>query len=457
MIRLLQTVRRPRGLHARLTDHRTYEKQIQRLHNKYLFTRQLYSLRQDDVPLATISMNAAKVGKLIAKSVEDEGYKLGPARIRTIVAQGKERTVFSYGLMDLIVRSTVTALIDEAIDPLLSPKVYSYRRGVSWLAPAFDFAGYLRQHRREVRDKGKRGVYVLRRDIESYTDTIPVGARSQLWDFLREALATAYSDSRLSSYDWSLIQQTIRPEICGENRSLFCNIVGVPTGQPITAVLYNCYLMLLDRALEAIPGGFYARYSDDVLFAHPEAEVAKGAGLRLDEVLGSLGLSSNATKSENLYITVPGRPSLDWPETRGTSFVQFVGSRVSADGVVGLNNKKMRGLLRDIERRATRTAKALPDGDLDEVGRVVCAAVNRSLNSKTDPAQQRSASVIRRAVTDRKQLAQIDYWIARIVVRAVTGRSSVRAFRQVSYRKIREQWGLISLLHSRNKWGRAAR
>ena len=68
--------------------------------------------------------------------------------------------------------------------------------------------------------------------------------------------------------------------------------------------------------------------------------------------------------------------------------------------------------------------------------------------------QQKSSSLVRRAITNREQLAQLDYWLARIVVQAVTGDRSVRGFRKVPYARIRKDWGLVSLLHSRNVWGR---
>ena len=119
-----------------------------------------------------------------------------------------------------------------------------------------------------------------------------------------------------------------------------------------------------------------------------------------------------------------------------------------------MNRKKMRGLLRDIEGRAARTANAMRDGDRERVGRTVCAVINTALQSHNAFGQQRWASLVRGAVTDRSQLRQLDYWIARIVLRVVTGETRVRAFRQVSYRKIRQEWGLISLLHARNRSSR---
>jgi hypothetical protein len=38
-----------------------------------------------------------------------------------------------------------------------------------------------------------------------------------------------------------------------------------------------------------------------------------------------------------------------------------------------------------------------------------------------------------------------------MVVKAVTGDGGVRAFRRVPYRTVREEWGLTSLEHARNR------
>jgi hypothetical protein len=114
-------------------------------------------------------------------------------------------------------------------------------------------------------------------------------------------------------------------------------------------------------------------------------------------------------------------------------------------------------LLIDLKKRALRTARALAEAPLDERGRTVCAAVNRTLSSRLDFTQERSAALLRRAVTNREDLKQLDYAIARIVARAVTGVPGPRAFREVSYRKIREEWRLISLFHARNQWPRTRR
>jgi hypothetical protein len=436
-------------IHACLGDRRRYEREIERLHQKHLFTTTLYELRQDSVALARLIQRRRKVGKLLARAVSRGEYELEPGEVREIEADGKVRAVVSYSLTDTIVRGAVSTVIEEAIAPLLSDRLYSYRRGVSWLEPSADLAAYIRAHRRERPDPRTRGLYVLRRDIDCYTDSIPVDPDSRVWRMVREALE-GVGGQTVPARHWRLVEQTIRPELRELGGGLGCRIRGVPTGQPISCVLFNLYLNELDHALAGIPGGFYARYSDDIVFAHPDAETARRAAATIESRVAELRLQIKPEKASNLYLTAAGRPSTQWETTKPTSSVPFVGTSVFATGTVALNRNKLRRVLREIERRALRTAKAARGSGLESLGRAVCAVVNDSIAPRPSPLQQASAPLLARAVTDRGQLAQIDYWLARMVVKAVTGDRGVRAFRHVPYRTVREEWGLVSLEHARN-------
>ena len=439
-----------RDLHRRLADHRRYRRQIEKLHSKYLFCRRLYLLKQDQVSLATVVMHRRKVARLLARAVERGAYRLSPAEIRVIRTDGKERSVYSFGITDLIVHGVVAEIIEESIAPAMTSSLYSYRKGVSWRTPVSRFAAYVRAHRKSHPAPRTRGLYVLRRDVDSYTDSIPVGGTSPIWQQLRGVLESDQHDARVTPDDWSMIEKVVRPEVRLHGGATCSNLRGVPTGQPISCVLFNMYLMKLDQELDRIPGGFYARYSDDIIFAHRDCGIAQEVDRRIVSILKSLGLTVKPSKSRNLYLNGAGRPSTEWPAARGATHVPFLGCSVAATGTVGLARQKYRGFLRDIERRAFRTVRALGDADTETAGRAVCAVINRAVRPHDEVFQSKSSPLLRFAVTDRSQLKGLDYSLARIVVRAVTGSTSVKGFRAVPYRRIREGWGLRSVLHSRN-------
>jgi hypothetical protein len=440
------------NLHACLTDPRRYERQIERLHQKYLWTRRLYELQQSDVSLASFVLNRSKVARKIARTVGNGEYGLQPAHVRTIITDAKERIVFAYRLTDLLVHGLVAGLLEEALTPALSASLYSYRKGVSWWTAISAFASYARMHRKNELDVRRRGFYVIRRDIESYTDSIPVGATSPVWGMLRKLLLTFDDGRSLSAPHWDLIESVVRPVAFVTEGQLFTQYRGVPTGQPISCVLFNLYLSGLDAQLDRIPGAFYARYCDDLIFAHPDPDVVRAADACMRNALSALALQFNESKSRDLYLTAAGRQSSEWPEAHGTTAVPLLGCLVSAQGTVSLSRKKRRRLLADLEDRAFGTARALKTRDPAAAGRTICSVINRALEPRLEFSQQRSATLLRRAVTDREDLKQLDYCIARIVLRAITGQRGARGFRVIPYRKMREEWQLISLLQARNKW-----
>lgn len=427
---------------AGLSDRRRYERQIERLHERYLLSSRLYELRQSDVSLASIVMNRGTVARLLARDVANGRYAFEPGEMRTIRARHKTREVFSCRLTDLLVHGVVADLVQEGVAPLLSPRVYSYRKGMAWLTPISALGTYIRSERRRHADPRERGIYVLRRDVDAYTDSIPIGARSLLWPMLEAQLGAPLP---------SLVKESIRTELRLDHGAVACRVRGLPMGQPISSVVANLYLGELDRALEGIPGGFYARYGDDFLFAHPDPEVARGADETMDRVVDSLSLTVNEKKKRTLYLTPAGCPSAAWPRASGASSVPFLGTFVSGSGTIGLDGKKVRSLLHEVGRRTSATADTMRGAEREDVGRAVCSVVNRALDPHSALTQQRSAILLLRVVNDRRQLEQLDYWIARRVVAAVTGRSGVRAFREVPYRKLRSDWGLISLVAARNR------
>jgi hypothetical protein len=445
------------NVHARLADPRRYKGQIQKLHEKYLGTREIYELQQSEVSLASFVLNRSTVARAVAKTVNRGEYRLGPAKIRTITDGKKERIIFAYRLTDLLVHGVVAGIIEEAVAPFLVDGLYSYRKGISWWTAIAGFAAYARNHRKQQPDVRQRGIYVLRRDIDSYTDSIPVGARSPVWEMLRRVLLASNDGLPLASADWRLIETVVRPEAFVQEGELFTQYRGVPTGQPISCVLFNLYLSRLDAALYPIPGAFYARYCDDLIFAHPDPDVVRRADAVIRETLATLSLQLNERKSRDLYLTAAGRASSDWAAAGGTSSVPFLGCLISAQGTVSLSRSKRRRLLADLRQRARRTVSALKTPDRDATGRTVCSVINRALRPKVEFSQQRSAALVRRAVTDREHLRQLDYCIARIVLAAVTGQPGPRAFRAVSYKTVRNDWKLLSLYHARNKWPGAGR
>ena len=290
-----------------LSDPQRYLDQIDRLHLKNARRKLLYERSQDGVTLAFLCLNRGKVARLLAETVGSGRYKTRPAQIRTVLINGKSRRLYEFCLSDQIVHGVVSSIIHDRMEPRLSRSLYSYRKGTGWWNAVVDFARYLRAHRAARQTPEQRGLYVRRRDIHQYTDSIPVNPQSRLWDRIRDVLDINPDRSDLHRRYWELIENVVRPVTRSEAGHAYTNTCGVPTGSPISTTLFNLYLDPLDHELGRIPGAFYARYCDDILFAHPVPEIARQAGSRLSSRLAQLGLHTREDKEEDVYFTGCGR------------------------------------------------------------------------------------------------------------------------------------------------------
>jgi Reverse transcriptase (RNA-dependent DNA polymerase) len=435
-------------VHSALADPARYEQAIDRLHQRHLFDGGLERLTQGEVSLGAVVMHRDHVARLLARTVAAGGYRMSPATLRSIRVEGKRRDVFSYPVMDLIVGAVVADVLSQALEPTLSANLYSYRAGVSWWTGVAGFAHYVREHRAARPDPRTRGLYVLRRDIDAYTDSIPLTEGSAIWD---QVWGLVGGLDGLAAADRTLIDAIVRPTVQAGDGGVLRRDQGVATGQPISCVCFNLNLRDLDQELEGIPGAFVARYSDDLIVAHPDPDVCRQASEMLDRHVAALGLRFNQEKRHDWFLSGSGRASEAWPEARGTTAVTFLGMRVNGEGTIALGHRKAHGLLEDARRRAANTARATQGATEDERGRAVVAALRRLLDAEDAALQGSSARLLARAITDRPQLESLDRELAGITASAVTGIAGPAAFRRVPYRTIRQEWGLPSLRRARDR------
>jgi hypothetical protein len=435
-----------------LADPRAYELEVDRLLDRHAFGRGLYELREGPVSLASVATRRSEVARRIAETVARGEYQPGAAELRTIRVRGKRRSVVALGLVDRLVHGVVADALERAIEPTLSPRLLSYRPGIPWWRGVQEMAAWIRRQR-AASAVGQRGpaVYVIRRDVRAYTDTIPVDDGSRLWPMIDTALL-----GRRPSPPWAqaVLRSVVRPAVAVRGGTASPRDRGVPTGQPISCVLFNLYLRDLDRRLADLVGGFYARYSDDVVFAHPDPAMVQHAADIIAAGVAELGLALNEAKSRDAYLTVAGHASRDWPTARGAQFVPLLGLRVGADGTVGLEPAKARELVRDLRRRAWAAAAA--GTGPEESAALACLVIRRSLQVDDPEVAVRAAGLLRHVVTDRRQLAELDHRIAREVAGLLVGNRTVRAFRSMPAAVLRDRFGLPSLVAMRNRARAAA-
>jgi hypothetical protein len=381
---------------------------------------------------------------LLARAVAEGSYALGPVREKSAWIAGKQRRLYVAGLLDTVVLFALASLLSRVVEPRLSRRLFSYRRGRSDAMLLNELGAYVRAHRQACPEPQQRGLYVVRADVAAYGDSIRVDDASPLWSELR-TLTEACAGARF----YALVQRALRPIVHGMDGSSGRRERGVPTGSPLQPAICNLYLTPLDQALGAVEGGFYGRFGDDLLFAHPDASIARGSLGTLERRLGERGLKSGEAKRDLSFFSATGRPGADWPEARGAQHVFYLGARLDFSGRVGLHPRKFRDLLLALKRRVTSADELLAQHELerDERLRLLCSVVNATLDPRSLTADRRAVALA--ATSDRSQLAELDYLIALFIAERVSQRRGPRAFRDVPYHELRAA-GLWSATHFAN-------
>lgn len=368
-------------------------------------------------------------------------YEPAPATVSFVMTGDKRRELIALDPIDKAVHTVLAKTLQPRIDAVVPQSVCSFRKGESAVRAAQRFIGYLRAHRRRVTNVRERGVYVLRADVKSYGDTIPLGEHAPLWPMLERLCAEPL---------FSALQRAVRTVVI-ESDGPACRLVGLPTGSPLLPPIENLYLAGIDAHCEAIAGAFYARYGDDMLFAHPDPTVTQSVGAELRARAAALGLALGEDKWRCLYFNGAGRGSTEWPEAKGTTFVEYLGCRIGFSGTLGLTAKKWRRAVSDLRARIRASDTVLRGQGVDRDGRArALATVVERMFTPQGRFTQREADWLLSVVTDRAQLKALDHLCARAIAERLSQRKGPRAFREAPPRALRAL-GLRSFVARRNE------
>ncbi|MEM1044219.1 MAG: reverse transcriptase domain-containing protein [Bacteroidota bacterium] len=188
-------------------------------------------------------------------------------RISVEKSGGGARAVFLVAARDRIAQTAALFALRPAVDRLLLPSAFAYRRGRSHLDAVRAVEAY--------RKSGRSHVY--RGDVKDFFETID---RERL---LRLVHAVA-GDGRVVR----LVQAWLRDPMTGG--------AGVPAGSVIAPLLSNLYLVPFDRAF-ARQGVDLVRFGDDLACPAPSAAHAEHAAHLASAAARALGLTMNAEKS----------------------------------------------------------------------------------------------------------------------------------------------------------------
>lgn len=394
-----------------------------------------------------------ELSRRIIDALLAESYVFSAARRTHVFAAGKVRPLAALSGLDPLVHKQLAAWLGERLRSAISPNARAFKKGDSAELAVADFSAYLQAHRAAHPDPRTRGLYVLRADVSQYGDSIPVHAQAPLWPLL-DAHCERSEQAPPHDVLLRLVRRALRTPIVGigTDGAIASQLVGLPTGSALLPVIENIYLDGLDRDLSGVSGGFYARYGDDILFAHSDPAARREAERDLGKHLSALGLFTNEKKLQRLYFTAAGRWSAADRGVMPAQYVEWLGYRISFDGTIALTVKKWKKLLGHVRQLVSGTGALLRAQGVE--GERLTKALSQVLASAYDhetPLAHPYIPIAMRILTDRTQLKELDYAVALAVAEHITGRSGVRAFRKLSYKKLRRDFGLPSLVVQRNR------
>ena len=428
-------------------------------------------LVQDGLRLRRILEEPRRSSVLVARALADGSFSPSVVTLRRARVGGRERQLAALAPLDLVVHAVIAEALAERLEPCLSPHLFSYRRGRSSWTALRALARGVSRHRRRHLDPRQRGLFVLRADVQDFTDSWPIGDDAPLWRELQRLTGLPVDGAH-----WRMLRRLLVPEIvppppdapvAAFALALAIDLVlpvspvspaakgagsserrGVLFGAPTTNVLANLYLTPLDQELAATPGLLYARFGDDVFCAHPDLAALRGAQATLERMVTARGLRLNRAKVRLLFWNGAGRRSPVAPEIPGARDVTFVGGTIGFGGGVALSPRKWSALLSDLRQRVRRTAALLRGAPAHDLALALVEVVNQALSPRS-PLATAYAPLLADLVSDRDQLRQVDWLLSLWIAESVTQRRGVRALRDLPCRRLRDL-GLRSLVVVRN-------
>ncbi|MBS1960647.1 MAG: hypothetical protein JST04_00415 [Bdellovibrionales bacterium] len=315
--------------------------------------------------------------------------------------------------------------LESRIEPRLPDALCSFRKGRSAEEVIRDFASLGAAH-------GKAPLFVLRRDVENYTDSIPLGDHAPLWRLL--------ADFGVPERDVEAIRTLLRAPVRarGSDRE-FSRSVGISTGSSLTPPIANLYLNSLDLAALGVPGAFYRRYGDDFVFAHSEKEVAASFAARIPGILKPLGLREKTEKSADLAWTSRGGPA-STARFEERQYVDLLGIRVHRSRGPRLPPKKMKALLERFRLRMRIVRDEVPNESSDSRAYRLCRAAETQFGPGQfgqDPSFRR----MRALCTDPGAWREFDREVCGTIALLAADRPLPYAFRDYSPRDLIRRFG----------------
>ncbi|MFT4311101.1 MAG: reverse transcriptase domain-containing protein [Candidatus Woesearchaeota archaeon] len=427
-----------------LTDSKLYSLAIEStLDKRKTFNRIYRQTRRDQPSILWISFRKLLFSKKMKKEVLGGNYSFDGSKLAILKLNNKKRNLCQFSYKDFIFLKVLNYAFNDISKDSFCDNLFSYRKGISRLDAINSFSSFLKSHLLKMSDK-KYPLFVYKADINQFVEEIPMDEKSLLWGILRQELENV-KDLKERELLFKYFKAGARMDFIHPKK--FCKNIGTLFGSPISNYIYNIYLRDLDSLFESFEDIFYARYGDDVLMASHDKKDLLSKIKRLKSFIKKYRLKIKKKKEE--YILFSGSGFKGDNLFEGKNRFKYLGFDLFFDGTFSLPKEKIRVLLSEIDFRCKNTLNIIKDYPLNKKGKLLAGVINEVSSSFI--FRHHYMDFLITQSNSRSALKNIDYLIARRLLKYLTGNSSVKQFRKVSYKKIRDDFGLKSLVDLRNK------
>jgi hypothetical protein len=261
----------------------------------------------------------------------------------------KPRISYAYSDQHQVIHALMAECLENKIQPFYAHSLASYQKGKSVQTVFDDLKHYLHEYKLRTPQIKQRQLHVIRWDIQSYSESIPLHESSSLWKNLKTVLESDASLSLQAQLWLKHLKAELRPIVMEStlesNHGPFQLYRGIPCSSPLNPILVNLYLAELDRAIEKqYPEVFYRRFCDDCVLIHPDETQVKNAYALFQQLLESKELQIN--KNKILKTT--------WQASH-LAEVEFLGRSIHFKSTLFFKKKKIKEILSQFQGVFLRT------------------------------------------------------------------------------------------------------
>ena len=377
--------------------------------------------------------NRSKIASILIKGFKDQNYFPNKKNRLVIHIKNKERIIYLSNWIDKIVESLVCEVLNSKFEGVFSDNLFSYRKGRSNFQGVKKLSSYIKKNI----NLGK-SVYLIKKDIKNYTDTINL-------EILNNLLKFRLNDE--PPYFFDLINSFMHPNFW-DLKTKSNNILdfGLPTGTNITNFCGNLYLNNIDNLTTSINDGLYLRYGDDILYRHTDQNIVSNVSKLIDQEITKLGLSLKEQKESSILLSENSGKDNSFIQN---SNIDYLGFNIDFQGKLFLSNNRIKRIKKEllqIARSSFLNSKHSKSTKSETIKNII-DNINFYLNTLN---RKHLLYDLINLCDNTDKFQKLDKWIAKLPLRFVYKTNHDRVFKHISYKEIRKR-GLISIFDIHNR------